>query len=205
MNSFASIIVIVTIVLLSGISRSVADDDSPIYRDRLAIAVLEKVSDPDGAKHPKGRSGHRGQTPFPKQSCCHGISAVRLVQTQASQGETKEEAATRIAAMEQIADHALVTPVLNSAPLPEYDYDRLDYGMTIGIERTPQGRLWACWVAGGDSPEAFFVLATSDDDGESWSKPRLVIDTHAKDLPRPRSVLVGNLWTDPKGRFVVNL
>jgi pimeloyl-ACP methyl ester carboxylesterase len=28
--------------------------------------AAEKVSDPDGAKHPEGRSGHRGQTPFPK-------------------------------------------------------------------------------------------------------------------------------------------
>ncbi len=71
----------------------------------------------------------------------------------------------------------------------------------IGIERTPGGRLWACWVAGGDSPKAFFVLATSDDDGESWSPPRLVVDAHSKDLPRDRSVLVGNLWTDPFGRL----
>jgi sialidase-1 len=104
-------------------------------------------------------------------------------------------------AMEKIADHALVPPRLNTTPLPEYDYDRLDYGMTIGIERTPQGRLWACWVAGGDSPKAFFVLATSDDDGATWSKPRLVVDAHSPDLPRERSVLVGNLWTDPRGRL----
>ena len=33
----------------------------------LLDTVLEKVSDPDGAKHPEGRSGHRGQTPFPKK------------------------------------------------------------------------------------------------------------------------------------------
>ena len=71
--------------------------------------------------------------------------------------------------MEKIADLALVPPKLNTSPLPEYDCDKLDYGMTIGIERTPGGRLWACWVAGGDSPKAFFVLATSDDDGETWS------------------------------------
>lgn len=103
--------------------------------------------------------------------------------------------------MEQIAEHALVAPIVNTAPLPEYGDDKLDYGMTIGIERTPNGRLWACWVAGGDSPEAFFVLATSDDDGESWSQPRVVIDSHDKDLPRPRSILVGNLWTDPLGRL----
>jgi len=106
-----------------------------------------------------------------------------------------------IAAMEKIADSALVPPTLNTSPLPEYDYDRLDYGMTIGIERTPGGRLWVCWVAGGDSPEAYFLLATSDDDGETWSKPRLVVDAHDPDLPYPRSVLVGNLWTDPLGRL----
>ena len=63
----------------------------------------------------------------------------------------------------KVADLALIPPKLNSSPLPQYDYDKLDYGMTIGIERTPKGRLWACWVAGGDSPKAFFVLATSDD------------------------------------------
>ena len=103
--------------------------------------------------------------------------------------------------MRQIAGLALVPPKLNISPLPQYDYDRLDYGMTIGIERTPKGRLWACWVAGGDSPKAFFVLATSDDDGETWSKPRLVVDAHSKTLPMDRSVLVGNLWTDPLGRL----
>jgi sialidase-1 len=103
--------------------------------------------------------------------------------------------------MRRIADLALVPPTLNTNPLPKYDYDKLDYGMTIGIERTPKGRLWACWVAGGDSPKAFFVLATSDDDGNSWSKPRLVIDSHSPTLPRERSTLVGNLWTDPTGRL----
>ena len=115
--------------------------------------------------------------------------------------ESPEETAARIRQMEKIADFAMVPPKLNTSPLPDYDYDKLDYGMTIGIERTPNGRLWACWVAGGDSPEAFFVLATSDDDGESWSSPRLVIDTHSSELPRPRSILVGNLWTDPLGRL----
>ena len=116
-------------------------------------------------------------------------------------GQEPTVLAQRIAAMEKIADLALIPPSLNTSPLPEYDYDRLDYGMTIGIERTPGSRLWACWVAGGDSPKAFFVLATSDDDGETWSKPRLVVDAHAKDLPAERSVLVGNLWTDPSGRL----
>ena len=99
------------------------------------------------------------------------------------------------------ADLALVPPVLNTSPLPKYDNDKLDYGMTIGVARTPKGRLWACWVAGGDSPKAFFVLATSDDDGTTWSKPRLVVDAHSPDLPTDRSVLVGNVWTDPAGKL----
>lgn len=129
------------------------------------------------------------------------LGSAFCTQGLAQEKETAERRAERIARMESIADHALETPIINTSPLPEYDYDRLDYGMTIGIERTPGGRLWACWVAGGDSPEAFFVLATSDDDGEHWSSPRAVIDMHREDLPRPRSTLVGNLWTDPLGRL----
>jgi len=129
------------------------------------------------------------------------ISMVPLGRAQENRTKSPDEARVRIQRMEKIADHALIPPVLNTSPLPEYDYDRLDYGMTIGIERAPGGRLWACWVAGGDSPDAFFVLATSDDDGETWSKPRLVLDSHDKKLPRKRSILVGNLWTDPLGRL----
>lgn len=115
--------------------------------------------------------------------------------------ESADEATVRIERMEKVAEHALVPPNVNTSPLPEYDYDRLDYGMTIGIARTPDGRLWACWVAGGDSPDAFFVLASSDDDGETWSSPRVVLDSHEDGLGAKRSILVGNLWTDPKGRL----
>lgn len=109
--------------------------------------------------------------------------------------------AFEIEVLEKVADLALIPPVINTSPLPKYDYDQLDYGMTIGIAGTPKGRLWAAWVAGGDSPEAFFVVNSSDDDGETWSKPRLVIDAQSGNLPRPRSILVGNLWTDPLGRL----
>jgi len=103
--------------------------------------------------------------------------------------------------VQELADLALIPPKLNLNPLPEYGYDRLDYGMTIGIERTLGGRLWACWVGGGASEKAFFVLATSDDDGATWSDPRLVIDPHDPALPLPRRTLVGSLWLDPKGRL----
>jgi hypothetical protein len=103
--------------------------------------------------------------------------------------------------MQRVADLTLLPPTLNTDPLPEYDYDRLDYAMNEGIERTAGGRLWALWDAGEDGPLSFMVAATSDDDGETWSKPRLVIDGNARPTPVPKTHIIGNLWTDPSGRL----
>ena len=36
--------------------------------------------------------------------------------------------------LRRVADLALIPPVPNTEPLPQYDYDKLDYGMTIGID-----------------------------------------------------------------------
>ncbi|WP_353197346.1 sialidase family protein [Parapedobacter defluvii] len=99
------------------------------------------------------------------------------------------------------SDPALEMPVINTDPLPYYGYDRLDYGMTIGIERTPEGRIWACWVSGGDNEDAFFVLNYSDDDGKNWSAPKVVIDPHHPAIGDKRRTIVGNLWADPRGRL----
>lgn len=96
---------------------------------------------------------------------------------------------------------ALEPPVLNTNPGPEYADAVRTGNMVLGIERTPKGRLWACWVGNGDNPNGFFMLATSDDGGATWSKPRLVIDpVDPPDAPQRRA-LVGNLWTDPRGRL----
>ncbi len=132
---------------------------------------------------------------------CSMLLVAGMVCGQALALTPEQTRAFEIAVMEKIADLALIPPRLNTSPLPQYDYDQLDYGMTIGIARTPKGRLWAAWVAGEDGPKAFFVLASSDDDGVTWSKPRLVIDGQSKNLPMYRSVLVGNLWTDPNGKL----
>jgi hypothetical protein len=45
------------------------------------------------------------------------------------------------------------------------------------------------------------VAASSDDNGETWSKPRFVINSHIPDFPVFTSVIVGNFWTDPLGRL----
>ncbi len=98
-------------------------------------------------------------------------------------------------------DLSLEPPLINTSPGPEYADAVREGNMVIGIDRTPQGRLWACWVGNGDSPNGFFMLATSDDGGAKWSRPRVVIDpTDPPDAPQRRA-LVGNLWTDPLGRL----
>lgn len=100
-----------------------------------------------------------------------------------------------------ILELSMQPPTLITTPGPEYSDEQRDYGMTIGIDRTPKGRLWAAWVAGGDSDKGYFVLATSDDDGRTWSKPRLVIDPPEAPTGLRRRILVGNLWCDPLGRM----
>ena len=87
-----------------------------------------------------------------------------------------------------LLDLALEPPVVNSRPGPEYDDAVRPGNMVIGIDRTPKGRLWAAWVGNGDSPNGFFLLATSDDDGKSWSRPRVVIDpTDPPEAPQRRA------------------
>ncbi len=100
-----------------------------------------------------------------------------------------------------ILDLPLQPAAINTNPGPEYSDEQRDYAMVIGMDRTPKGRLWAAWVAGGDSPRAYFVAATSDDEGRTWSKPRLVIDPPDAPTGLEVSALVGNFWTDPTGRL----
>ena len=96
-------------------------------------------------------------------------------------------------------DLSLEPPSINTAPGPEYADEARSFGMVIGMDRTPKGRIWACWVGGGDNQNGFFVAATSDDGGETWSKPRLVVDPTDPPGPVKRRTLVGNFWTDPSG------
>ncbi len=46
-----------------------------------------------------------------------------------------------IEVLRKIADLGLIPPKINTSPVPQFDYDKLDYGMTPGITRTPKGRL----------------------------------------------------------------
>ncbi len=107
------------------------------------------------------------------------------------------------ALIRQFREYTRVPPEINHAPGPEYADNRRGYGMILGMERTPGGRLWVSWIAGGDSEVAYALLAYSDDDGQTWTPPTTVIDPHkhnVEGLP-PWRILVGNLWMDPKGRL----
>lgn len=99
-----------------------------------------------------------------------------------------------------LADLSLQPPRMITNP-DQYSYDKLDYGMNMGIEKTPRGRFWMCWTAGGDNPDSFMLLASSDDKGKTWSAPRLVMDGRIDGLAQSRTVQNGNLWTDPAGKL----
>lgn len=100
-----------------------------------------------------------------------------------------------------VTDPLLEPPVVNTRPGPEYQDDARVAGMVIGMDRTPKGRIWGAWTGTGDNHEAYFMLATSDDGGGSWSRPRVVIDPAGIPGKPARYSLIGNLWCDPNGRM----
>ena len=105
-------------------------------------------------------------------------------------------------AIEAVACLALVPPPLITNPGPKYGADNERWAMNNGTALTPKGRLWASWIGGGDSPDAYTVCTFSDDNGETWNPPTLVVDGHdPKHLPFPRCNIIANLWTDPSGRL----
>jgi predicted neuraminidase len=86
-------------------------------------------------------------------------------------------------------------------PGPEHRPEVSDFTMSMGIERTPKGRLWVSWFGGDDSRDAYILLAKSDDDGNTWSDPLFMVDPEPSPNGLRQRALVGNLWTDPQGRL----
>jgi predicted neuraminidase len=92
-------------------------------------------------------------------------------------------------------------PVVITNPAAEFQDEARPGAMIIGMDRTPKGRIWGCWTGTGDKPDGYFLLATSDDGGATWSKPRLAVGARTEASQKISGALVGNLWTDPKGRL----
>jgi hypothetical protein len=97
--------------------------------------------------------------------------------------------------------YAMIPPVINpDVPLryyPEVD----DYTMSCGMARTLKGRIWAAWFGNEDGDGAVMLLAHSDDDGKSFSKPDFIVDPGFIPGGVHISALVGNVWIAPDGRL----
>ncbi|MFP3896723.1 MAG: sialidase family protein [Anaerolineales bacterium] len=68
-----------------------------------------------------------------------------------------------------------------------------------GIERADGGRLWCTFYSGGPKephPDNHILLTTSDDEGRTWSQPKVVVDPQG-----PARAYDPALWHDPRGRL----
>ena len=95
-----------------------------------------------------------------------------------------------------IDESYLAVPEVIISPRGQYADDLRKFQGIPGIERASNGRLWATWYGGGEGEgkENYIMLATSADDGLSWSDLKLVIDP-------PCRATESGLWHDPQGRL----
>ncbi len=96
------------------------------------------------------------------------------------------------------SDPALKPPPIHFDPGPEYAGSKRIFQGIPGIERAPNGRLWATWYGGGpgEGPHNYVMLATSGDDGKTWTDVLLVIDP-----PGDVRAFDPCLWHDPTGKL----
>jgi hypothetical protein len=96
-------------------------------------------------------------------------------------------------------DEPALKPPKVLCPVPaEYsDQQRIFQGIP-SMTQSPGGRLWANWYTGGPSEGHlnYVLLASSDDGGQTWTKPILAIDP---DGPGPIRAYDPAMWTDPNG------
>jgi hypothetical protein len=95
-------------------------------------------------------------------------------------------------------DAALQPPLVQFDPGINYAASARCWQGIPGIERASGGRLWATWYSGGEGegPENYVLLVSSEDDGHTWSAPRLVVDP-----PGQVRAFDPVLWMDPLQRL----
>lgn len=93
-----------------------------------------------------------------------------------------------------------VSPPVNLSPGPEYADEARVYQGTPAIACSGSGRLWAAWYGGGTGEGYlnYILLATSGDDGHTWSDPKLIIDP---DGSGPSRASEPGMWLDPNGKL----
>lgn len=132
------------------------------------------------------------------------INRVSLYRKEVKAGESlkfKKMVLLILAEGAQVRESDPNAPVVIVNPSAEFQDEARPGAMIIGMDRTPKGRIWGCWTGTGDKRDGYFLVATSDDGGESWSKPRLAVGARTEPEQKLSGALVGNLWSDPKGRL----
>jgi len=76
----------------------------------------------------------------------------------------------------------------------------IEYSKYEQTQNISGGRLWATWYSGGrgEGIYNYVVLATSDDEGETWTDARVIIDPDNIGSVRAFDPV---LWTDPNGKM----
>ncbi len=90
-------------------------------------------------------------------------------------------------------------PWVISKPGPEYGSATRRFQGIPSLARSQGGRLWAIWYGGQGTREDHFnyvMLATSGDNGHTWSEEELVIDP---DGDGPVRAFDPQVWVDPDG------
>ena len=89
-------------------------------------------------------------------------------------------------------------PRVDVTPGQQYADENRRFANVTTVTRTRGGRLWSGFSGGGvgEGHLNYGMLVFSDDDGESWTSPQLVIDTDGEGPIRTDHVVV---WTAPDG------
>jgi sialidase-1 len=90
-----------------------------------------------------------------------------------------------------------VNPRVPLSYYPEVD----DYAMSAGMDMTPGGRLWLAWFGHQDGSQTVLLLAWSDDEGRTFSRPRFIVDPGFLPGGLHLSAVVADIWTAPDGRL----
>lgn len=94
----------------------------------------------------------------------------------------------------------LSPPAVLTQPRAEHTRDIRGFQGIPSIELASSGRLWAAWYGGGTTEDRYnhVLVATSSDQGNTWSPVRLVVDP---DGDGPVRAFDPCLWHDPAGRL----
>jgi predicted neuraminidase len=186
----------------SHLTAFLSDDDGRTWSPGLLIDARGHAAHPDAVEEPDGKIRLIYETQRWKDK---QILMLHVTEQDVQAGGVVPAAGRFV--VNQASGPTPVPPGLahipalpDFSPGPQYaDRLRMQQGVP-SIERAANGRLWAVWYGGGVSEDmhSYVMLATSGDDGRTWSPIKLVIDP---DGCGPMRAFDPCLWHDPRGRL----